>query len=98
VERPETPPALQPAPPSREDWYEQAARLEGRAPEQAIAIYRALAAGDDAWAANALYAYGRLEADRHHRAEARQLLGEYLARFPQGVNVRDARHLLEKLR
>jgi hypothetical protein len=57
-----------------------------------------LSAGDDAWAQNALYAHGRLEADRHHRAEAIGLLRQYLDRFPQGVNVRDARQLLERLR
>lgn len=82
----------------REQRYEFAAQLEARVPEQAIAIYKALSAGDDAWAQNALYAHGRLEADRHHRAEAIRLLREYLDRFPQGVNVRDARQLLERLR
>jgi len=87
-----------PMPPSPEQLYEKAAALESRAPDQAIAIYQLLAAGDDAWAANALYAHGRLEADRHHRAEAQRLLGQYLSRFPQGVNARDARQLLDKLR
>ena len=82
----------------REQRYEYAAQLEARDPEQAITIYRVLAAGDDAWAQNALYAYGRLEADRHHRSEALRLLREYLDRFPQGVNARDARQLIEKLR
>jgi hypothetical protein len=87
-----------PLPPSPEQLYEHAAALESRNPDQAIAIYRLLATGDDAWAANALYAHGRLEADRHHRAEAQRLLGLYLSRFPQGVNARDARQLLDKLR
>jgi len=91
-------PTQTPTTPSREQQYEQAAALESRGPDQAIAIYRLLATGDDAWAANALYAHGRLEADRHHRAEAQRLLGQYLSRFPQGVNARDARQLLDKLR
>ena len=95
---PVTPPAAPGHNNVREQRYEYAAQLEARDPQQSITIYRVLAAGDDAWAQNALYAYGRLEADRHHRSEALRLLREYLDRFPQGVNARDARQLIDKLR
>ncbi len=80
-----------------EEHYESATELEVRRPDQAISIYRELAKGDGPWAANALFAEGRLEADRGHRAEARQLLSDYLTRFPRGANAEDARQLLQRL-
>jgi hypothetical protein len=78
--------------------YESAARMESQNPEGALALYRKVAAGSGAWAANALYAAGRLQADRGRRGEAARLLDEYLARFPSGPNARDAKDLRETLR
>jgi hypothetical protein len=92
------PPIAPPPPPSAQERYEGAARLEAKDPAGAIAIYRSLETGSDAWAANALYAHGRLEADRGQRVEARRLLHAYVVRFPGGANGDDARHLLERLR
>jgi TolA-binding protein len=59
----------------------------------ALATYRELAAGSGPWAMNALFAEGRFEVERGHRAEAKRLLDEYLARFPSGPNAQDARVL-----
>ena len=78
--------------------YEHAARLEPTDPKSAIAIYRALAAQSGVWSQNALYAEGRLEAERGHRAEAFRILRSYLERFPGGPNIDDARHLLDRVR
>ena len=78
--------------------YEAAARLEARDPASALATYRALAGGHGPWAGNALFAAGRLAADRGQRAEAQELLRRYLDRFPSGPNVADARALLDRLR
>ena len=86
-----------PKSPTPEERYEAAAELEARRPDGSIAIYRELAKGDGPWAANALFAEGRLEADRGHRTEARQLLSDYLKRFPRGANADDARQLLQRL-
>jgi TolA-binding protein len=63
-----------------------------------MAIYKKLAAGSGPWAQNALYAAGRLQADRGRRAEAARLLEEYIGRYPNGANARDARDLLDKNR
>ena len=83
--------------PTPQELYAAATELEARRPEQAVAIYRELARGDGPWAANALFAEGRLAVDRGRRAEARQLLTEYLRRFPRGANAEDARQLLQGL-
>jgi hypothetical protein len=90
------PPA--PRAPSTQERYEAAAKLEHRNPNGAMEIYRDLARGSDAWAKNALFAAGRLEAERGARADATRLLREYLRRFPGGPNAGDARALLDKLR
>jgi FecR protein len=78
--------------------FERAARLERRAPDEAIALYRGLEGGSDSWAANALFAHGRLEAARGNRSHAERLLSQYLRRFPKGANHHDARSILERLR
>jgi hypothetical protein len=80
-----------------QERYESAARIESTDPDAALAIYGDLARGDDAWSANALFASGRLEADRGQRDRARELLGRYLARFPRGANAADARDLLDRI-
>jgi len=72
--------------------------MEKQEPLRAIAIYARLAAGSGPWAANALFAQGRLEGDRGHLPEARRVLSAYLARFPRGRNAADAKILLARLK
>lgn len=83
--------------PSDQQLYERAARLEGKDPDEAVAIYRRLAAKGGPWSANALFAAGRLSVERGRKAEARQLLQQYLVRYPGGANAEDARVLLAGL-
>lgn len=78
--------------------FERAAALEVREPETAMGTYRRLGAGSGPWAGPALYAAGRLAADRGRSAEARTLLGQYTTRFPNGANATDAARLLGELR
>jgi FecR protein len=78
--------------------FELAAQLEVRDPATALSIYGQLAAGDDAWAASALFASARLEAERNRARIARDLSEAYLRRFPRGPNADDARALLDALR
>jgi hypothetical protein len=78
--------------------FELAAQLEVRDPTTALSIYSQLAAGDDAWAASALFASARLEAERNRARNARDLSETYLRRFPRGPNADDARALLDALR
>jgi hypothetical protein len=89
---------LPPPEPTAQSRYETAARLERTDPARALRVYTELARGSDAWAQNALYAAGRLQADRGARTDAARLLEEYLRRFPLGSNAQDARALRESLR
>src|SRR5262249_37726308 len=75
--------------PDREK-YEAAAALEARDWKAALASYLELARGQGRWAQVALYAAGRLAADRHDR-RAQTFLEVYLHRFPDGANAADAR-------
>jgi hypothetical protein len=81
-----------------QEQYEAASKLEATQQEEAVSLYRDLAKRGGPWGMNALYAEGRLEADRAHRDDAQRLLQEYLARYPAGPNAEDARRLLERLR
>jgi TolA-binding protein len=92
------PDALLPPEPSAQSQYEAAAQLERSDPSRALRLYTDLSRGSDAWAQNALYAAGRLQADRGARGDAARLLEEYLRRFPRGSNAQDARALRESLR
>jgi hypothetical protein len=98
------PPASEVAPlpvpeaPSPQARYEAAEQIERSDPGRALKGYLELARGSDAWAQNALYAAGRLQADRGAREDAVRLLEEYLRRFPRGSNAQDARALRESLR
>ncbi len=83
--------------PSPQQVFESAARIERTRPDDAAALYRQLVSGGTAWAGSALFALGRLEADRGRRPEATHLLEEYLARYPRGINGDDARALLQRL-
>jgi hypothetical protein len=85
-------------PQSPREAYEKASRLEVSRPDVAIAIYTDLVARGGLWGMNALFAKGRLQADRGRREEARRALSEYLVRYPSGPNADDARQLLERLR
>jgi hypothetical protein len=78
--------------------YDDASRLEAMQPDAALSIYRGLAREGGAWGENALFAAGRLEANRGDRDEARRLLRDYLTRYPSGPNADDARQLLDRLR
>jgi hypothetical protein len=83
---------------SPREQYEAASKLEAQQPAAALGLYRELVRQGGAWGENALFAAGRLEADRGDHDDARRLLGEYLARYPAGPNANDARQLLDRLR
>jgi hypothetical protein len=83
--------------PGPQQLFEEAAASEKRDPAHAAAVYRQLSATAGPWAANALFAQGRLEADLGSAA-ARETLRAYLARYPQGRNAADARALLERIK
>ena len=86
------------SPPSPREQYEAASRLEAQQPEAAVAAYRDLSRQGGAWGENALFAAGRLQADRGNVDDARHLLRDYLGRYPGGPNAADARQLLDRLR
>ncbi|MDB4982119.1 MAG: iron dicitrate transport regulator FecR [Myxococcales bacterium] len=98
VEKPAAPPEPDARRASSQVLFELAAQLEVRDPTTALSIYGQLAAADDAWAASALFAAARLEAERHRAPGARELSEAYLRRFPRGPNADDARALLDALR
>jgi hypothetical protein len=81
-----------------QEQYESASKLEARQPEESVGLYRDLAKHGGPWGMNALYAEGRLQADRAHEDDARRVLQEYLTRYPSGPNAEDAKRLLERLR
>jgi hypothetical protein len=81
---------------SAQSRFEQAERFERSDPAHALEIYREVAAANGPWGMNALFAAARLQAERG-RPEARALLAEYVARFPQGPNVSDARRMLDRI-
>ena len=77
--------------------YERLAALEPRSPEAALKGYLVLTKGTSRWAGVAMYAAGRLAADRRDpRAET--LLGMYLERFRNGANAEDAKRLLSRIK
>jgi hypothetical protein len=80
------------------EQYDAASKLEARQPEAALALYAELAKQGGPWGMNALFAQGRLQADRQHRREASELLQEYLSHYPSGPNAEDARRLIDRLR
>jgi hypothetical protein len=71
-------------------------RLEAKDPAAALAGYLEISRGNSAWAANGLFAAGRLAADRGD-PRARTFLEIYLRRFPNGANAADAKTLLDRL-
>jgi hypothetical protein len=77
--------------------YQALVKLEASQPGVAMKGYLDLSQGAGRWAEVALFAAGRLAADRHDpRAES--LLAIYLRRFPTGANVADADRLLSRLK
>jgi hypothetical protein len=86
-----------PREPTSKEQFEAAARLERTEPGAALTRYRTLARGTGPWAANALFAAGRLSFDRGDGDMAHRLLTRYLRRFPGGANAADARALLDRL-
>jgi hypothetical protein len=77
--------------------YDRLVALEQKDPTAALSGYLELSRGKSKWAAVALYAAGRLAADRHDR-RATTFLDIYLRRFPNGANADDARNLLARLK
>lgn len=88
------PPTVAPVDDQRE--FERLAALEPKDPAAAIAGYLAISRGSSAWAGNALFAAGRLAADRKD-PRAKTFLQIYLRRFPNGSNAADARTLLDSI-
>jgi hypothetical protein len=65
----------------------------------AAKAYRAIASGDDRWAALALYSLAELDSAHDRAAPALAALDEYRQRFPHGASVEDAAWLrIETLR
>lgn len=77
--------------------YERLVAIEANDPAAALTGYIALAKGTSRWAEVALFAAGRLAADRKD-SRAAALLSSYMRRFPGGANVDDARELLARLK
>ena len=84
-------------PPSVQQQFEMATRIEAKEPAEAIRLYEGIESSSSGWASNALFAHGRLEAARGNRVTARHILTQYLRRFPAGANAPDARLLLSRL-
>jgi hypothetical protein len=93
-----TPAGAPSAEPTPQDLFEQATLSEKKDPAGASVLYERLESTSGPWAANALFAQGRLEADLGHAARARQILDAYLVRYPLGRNAADARTLLDRLK
>jgi tetratricopeptide (TPR) repeat protein len=77
--------------------FEQAAVLEASDPQRALEIYQSLTTERGDWAANALYAMGRLEEERGNRVRALRLLQRYIEQYPYGANTADARLLIARM-
>jgi hypothetical protein len=82
---------------SDREIFEEASRLEATDPRAARERYLSLARRSGPWAANALFAAGRLAVEQGRRAEARRSLTRYLSDYPRGPNAEDARALLARL-
>jgi len=77
--------------------FERLQTLEVRDPGAALAGYLELSKRTGPWTEVALFAAGRLAADRRE-PRAAALLNVYLTRFPRGKNADDARELLAHLK
>jgi hypothetical protein len=92
-----TPPIPAPTAERERASYERLVAIEVTDPVAALTGYIALAKGTSRWAEVALFAAGRLAADRKD-PRAANLLTTYMRRFPSGANVDDARELLARLK
>ena len=93
-------PAQKPSPPECDAdclRYQALAKVEASQPALALKGYLELSQGSGKWASVALYAAGRLSADRHD-PRAHTLLTIYLHRFPAGANAKDVALLLTELK
>lgn len=95
-EQPKPEPPKQASPDLDQAKFEQLSVLEKSNPRAAMTGYLELSRRSSRWAANALYAAGRLAADRKD-PRAVTFLTVYLRRFPTGANVEDARAVLARL-
>jgi len=77
--------------------FDRAALLEASDPGEALRIYASLAAQGGRWGETALYAMGRLELERGHRAAASRVLRSYLREYPAGANAADVAALVQRL-
>ena len=77
--------------------YDLLVARERNDPAGALSGYLELSKGNSKWAGVALFAAGRLAADRNDR-RAVTFLDIYLRRFPNGANADDARNLLARLK
>jgi len=84
------PPARRAAPRTSRDAFQAAQRLEPRDRRAAARAYRAVANGDDAWAALALYSLAELDVASGRRRDALAAVEEYARRFPRGAGIEDA--------
>jgi transmembrane sensor len=85
--------AAQPAKPpvvrSSREAFQAAQRLEPHDRRAAARAYRAVASGDGAWAALALYSLAELDASSGLPRDALAAVDEYLRRFPRGAGIED---------
>ncbi|MGE0871561.1 MAG: FecR domain-containing protein [Kofleriaceae bacterium] len=79
------------------ETYDRLIALESRDPGAALSGYLKLSRSSSRWGELALYAAGRLAADRKD-SRAQAFLEIYLRRFPSGANASDARKLLDRLK
>jgi hypothetical protein len=85
--------------PSPHDQFLAAQAREARDWVGAVKAYRAIASGDDRWAALALYSLAELDSAHDRAAAAITALDEYQHRFPHGASAEDAAWLrIETLR
>ncbi len=82
-------PEKAPVAPSSHAAFVAAQRLEAHDRAAAARAYRAVAGGNDSWAALALYSLAQLEAQSHPVA-ALEALDAYRRRFAHGANAEDA--------
>jgi hypothetical protein len=87
-------PSAAPKPPSEQDQFNQAQRLERSDPAQARTTYMRIANKGGPFASMSLYGAARLASDQGDSAEAHRLAQQYLDRYPTGLNADDARRIL----
>jgi hypothetical protein len=74
---------------SSREAFQAAQRLEPHDRSAAARAYRAVASGDGAWAALALYSLAELDVSSGLPRDALAAVDEYLRRFPRGAGIED---------